>query len=108
MVETYFTPGPWTVGSNNPDGDDPYGPIPIRAKHYRIAKLGLDDAPVHDYNTMQRCNARLIAAAPDLYESLTDFMENPAFQTAVGGNPIAIGGMMARARAALAKARGEQ
>lgn len=64
-MEFKGTPGPWLVGQNNPDGDDPYGPIPIRAGHYSLAKLHLDDAPVHDFNVMQRCNAKLIAAAPD-------------------------------------------
>ena len=56
----------------------------------------------------KKANARLIAAAPELYEALRDFFENPDFVCTVGGNPIRVEAMMARARAALAKARGEQ
>lgn len=47
-------------------------------------------------------------AAPDLYEALSNLMENPLFQTAVGGNPNAVERMLDHARSALAKARGEQ
>jgi hypothetical protein len=41
-----------------------------------------------------------------LHEALADLLENPAYQTAIGGNPNAVDEMLARAFAALAKARG--
>lgn len=42
-----------------------------------------------------------------LREALRDFLENPAFQVGVGGNPIAVNEMLAKARAALSK-QGEE
>jgi hypothetical protein len=101
-LTTYFTPGPWTVGSNNPDGSDPYGPIPIKAKWHRIAKLGLDDAPVQDYNSEQWANARLIAAAPDLYEAC-----DLAFELMESLPHSVMPDQVELVRNALAKARGE-
>lgn len=61
-----FTPGPWEV--TGPD-DEPYGDISVGVKGRRICRLWQDDAPVHDYNSAQWANARLIAAAPALLES---------------------------------------
>jgi hypothetical protein len=52
-------------------------------------------------------NARLIAAAPELFEALADLMENPQFVVSVGGNPNMVATLLDRARAALAKARGD-
>lgn len=52
-------------------------------------------------------NARLIAAAPELLDSLNDFLNNPLFQVGVGGNPIAVDRMIDKARAAIAKATGK-
>lgn len=51
--------------------------------------------------------AHLIAAAPDMYEALSDLMENPVFLVSIGGNPNMVDALMDRARAALAKARGQ-
>ena len=48
--------------------DDPYGDITIKCEHATIARLMLDDAPVHDFNSRQRKFARLFAVAPDLLE----------------------------------------
>jgi hypothetical protein len=41
-----------------------------------------------------------------LHDALADLMENPAYQTAVGGNPTAVNAMVNRAYAALRRARG--
>jgi hypothetical protein len=49
-----------------------------------------------------RANARLVAAAPELLETLEEvrgFLETPSFQSAVGALP--------KIRSAIAKARGE-
>jgi hypothetical protein len=53
-------------------------------------------------------NINLIAAAPELYEALSDIMENPLFQTAIGGSPNMVERLMDSANAALRKARGQQ
>jgi hypothetical protein len=53
-------------------------------------------------------DASQVAAAPELYEALSDLLENPAYQTAIGGNPNAVDEMVNRAFAALRKARGER
>jgi hypothetical protein len=62
-----YTPGPWAV---YPCEDDPYGDIIVGKKGRNVCLLWLDDAPVEDYNDAQHANARLIAAAPEMYESL--------------------------------------
>lgn len=41
-----------------------------------------------------------------LLASLRDFLENPLFQVSVGGNPIAVDAMLARAREAIVRAEG--
>jgi|SRR6476620_12372489 len=98
-----FTQGPWIVDRENPciirDQDDTRIADCDNFQYTDDGEIQLPDCP-H--------NARLIAAAPDLYEALIDFIENPLFQVAVGGNPVVVDRMLDRARAALAKARGEQ
>lgn len=59
------------------------------------------------YDHQAIANARLIAAAPELAKALSDFLENPAFQVGVGGNPNAVDAMLSAARLALSKARGD-
>lgn len=56
---TQHTPEPWKV---SPQEDSPYEDIVLSAGTHKIAKLWLDDAPVHDYNAEQRANARRIVA----------------------------------------------
>lgn len=101
------TPGPWYI-----TGDLVGGPLRIReeSSDYVLAtsddgghvdpQFALDDAVIE-------ANANLIAAAPDLLAALSDLMENPAFQTAIGGNPNMVKSLMERAWSAIAKARGE-
>ena len=105
--ETTFTPGPWVC-------------IEVRTSCGRAFRIGkgemIEGGPsggciiYDDYGhgkNERESNARLIAAAPELYEVVVDFMENPNFRVAVGGNPNAVDELMARARSALAKVRGE-
>lgn len=47
----------------NVSGDEPYAGIKIMSGRKVIAKLWLDDAPVHDFNAEQSNNAAFIAAA---------------------------------------------
>lgn len=64
-----------------------------------------DNDPEADANVafiVRACNAHY-----ELTEALADIMENPLFQTAIGGNLNMVEALMARASVALAKARGE-
>jgi hypothetical protein len=103
------------------------GPIPAIAE-YLANMLGMQgDAPSNYVSmevnradvgamvlTLQRCSGKtphqLRKDAEDraalLKASLSDFMENPAFQVAIGGNPTAVDAMMARARHALTLSKG--
>ena len=67
---TGFTPGPWNTDES--DHDQPYQKIKVGQKHRRVCTVWQDDAPEHDYNREQYCNADLIAAAPDLHRIATE------------------------------------
>ena len=86
------TPGPWQT--DQAEHDAPYQDIRIHAGKGSICCVWIDDAPLHDYNAEQRANARLIAAAPELLEALKD----------MGARY----GLTDQARAAIAKAEGQQ
>lgn len=99
MSKTKFTPGPWTA-----EYDDKWRhwvvhahSMPVNSPLVRLSDF--DDEAKHD--------AALIAAAPDLYEALSDLFENEKFHTAIGGNPIMVDRLIQRVWAALKKARGE-
>lgn len=104
--ETRFTAGPWhhdpsrtnidTQGTRTAGGV--CGPKLVLATVWADGDITPDEA---------LANATLMTAAPDFYAVVVDFMENPNFRVAVGGNPNAVDELMARARNALAKARGE-
>ena len=97
--ETTFTPGPWVPHLNT--GSPPFVTRLNDNSGWicqTVTWCGLEEA---------KANALLIAAATELYAVVADFMENPNFRVAVGGNPNAVDELMARARNALAKARGE-
>jgi hypothetical protein len=77
--EVKWTPGPWEVDGSKVCYD-------------------LDGTKDNICNTVwQEANAHLIAAAPDLYEALAEIMD-----WVVNDHPASV-----KARAALAKARGE-
>jgi len=90
------TPGPWQT--DQAEHDAPYQDIRIHAGKGSICCVWIDDAPLHDYNAEQRANARLIAAAPELLEAL-----RWTARALHAEHPAAI-----KARAAIAKATGEQ
>lgn len=70
------TPGPWTT--DHKDHDAPHQDIKIKAgNHHTICTVWIDDAPVRDFNAMQEANARLIAAAPELLETLEYLARRP-------------------------------
>ena len=87
MITGKHTPGPWRTSAYDDSWD-----YCVRGEHGQIiAKLGENNP----------ANANLIAAAPDLLMSLREFVIIGA--TPRRGIPIYV-----RARAAIAKARGEQ
>jgi hypothetical protein len=102
MSEAKHTPGPWEV--IGPD-DQAYGDIIIRAGGRRIARLWQDDAPVPEFNSEQWANARIQAAAPDLYDALREIQRLCADIPLVERNPRFAEARRA-ALAALAKAEG--
>jgi len=101
---TTHTPGPWVVvygesgrprGINAPNDKDIKGAV---GHVVRWNGIGLPSSPT------AKANARLIAAAPDLYEALRLAM--PILERA---NALCTGGtaFIALARAAIAKAEGK-
>lgn len=96
------TPGPWTT--DKADHDAPYQDIKIKAgKHHTVCTVWIDDAPVHDFNSLQEANARLIAAAPDLLEALRKVVALWDHHASAHGDGI-IYPLHEAARAAIAKA----
>jgi hypothetical protein len=78
MTAPAFTPGPWELRG---------------LTVFEVGKTGISVAVATQHETNAKANARLIAAAPELYEALTE---------AVKTNP------QEEWIALLAKARGEQ
>jgi hypothetical protein len=80
MADTKFTPGPWEVSPIDPHlfpsvrlGPDlPYSDGSGVGEHYLTINEGQPPQVKHWSNQMETCiaNARLIAAAPELYETL--------------------------------------
>ena len=66
-----------------------------------IEKFCQESTPVINYAAELE---RLKSIRDDLVAALKDFIENPQFSVAVGGNPIRVEQMIAKARAAIAKA----
>lgn len=106
---TTFTPGPWHAG-------EPFESFPgaeLRfhisqaegapyTQHYSdVANLLAETIPGEKLD-IQRANANLIAAAPELFESLSELYE--ALDSAVDLTPD----LLHKARNAIAKARGSQ
>ena len=89
------TPGPWTMsrpmGTGHLEGREPWFRVSAdRTLHLQVAAC--PDGYVAGEN---EANARLIAAAPDLLEALTDLL---------GWQTLAPDDVVAAARAAIAKA----
>jgi hypothetical protein len=92
QTKAQHTPGPWTAGGSEmtlatwvkgPDGK-------------RICSMRECE---HDFH-----NAKLIAAAPDLYEALLAFIQIDSSPTIHGAMPVALRDFRYKALAALAKA----
>jgi hypothetical protein len=90
METKTFTPGPWKFYDDSNDG-----------KTHRIEIVAIGKTVARIYHSVPEedlPNALLISAAPDLYEALKEIIDTEW----IGGK-----GGFVKARAALAKARGE-
>jgi len=111
MKDTKFTPGPWSVCSDDPNVVVPY-PTPAPFRHFTASEF-------IDCNT--NANAHLISAAPDMYEVLdaveairaaiiNDEMSDLEFghlQSCLAKHARALLALTPQIKAARAKARGE-
>jgi hypothetical protein len=101
-LEKPWTPGPWPVDQSGDGKRYIIGKGLVEGPNgYEVAEVYADDAPYAE----TRANARLIAAAPDLYEALEAILQTVDAQYASGirWDPA----QRDAARKALAKANGE-
>lgn len=100
-MSTAFTPGPWRVANGiNDERRVGYLVVAARSKMHGGGPAIVTARPAYrsvEANGEAEANARLIAAAPDLYAALLDLLE---YQPCSRSHEIG--------RAAIAKARGEQ
>ena len=98
-MDTKFIPGPWSIGPVDDCQITHLGPDGGR---YEIADISGDYNQPELWPIME-ANARLISAAPDMYEALKKLVERIDFNGGIGeyqGGPAFV---MEKARAALAK-----
>ncbi|EJJ0354589.1 hypothetical protein NI395_001124 [Salmonella enterica] len=101
MEEFKGTPGPWVAVPNNYYIDiKPKGNNQCLASTQENEVLGIDRGK-------ERANAYLIAAAPELLESLQDFMAESAGNAKSCGHDFECICRFDKARAAIAKALGK-
>lgn len=113
-----WTPGPWEyVPSTEHHGPYVAGPFSgdicdcytMSNPHALSVLNGGDSQPIHFQGDSADANARLIAAAPELYEALQ--IASGLIDTPIGRRKLGLdanGEAVAAIRAALSKARGEQ
>ena len=92
MSQPKFTPGPWRYASRN------VNEIMTTFHGVQIGRSYIDVATENE-----KADAHLVAAAPELYEALDE-----VFAASCPEVPGSAGSPLEKARAALAKARGEQ
>ena len=99
------TPGPWHVTEGI---DRFYNGEWIRAGNMRTGDLVAvcNDFNQHNRDAEREANARLIAAAPDLLQALTDLLEATNYHAKVELTHK-LAGARERAQSAIAKATGE-
>jgi hypothetical protein len=100
-MNTSFTPGQWERPNSAP-----YsiwcGPTQISATRWTYDN-GAVSAECEQNEATAQANARLIAASPELYAALWEFLEIDANPSIHGAMPVALRGFRDKARAALAK-----
>lgn len=104
-METKFTPGPWSFSRSEQWGDTRFyvaqeEGAPYTPNYSDVATL-IAETVSGEIVHIQEANARLIAAAPELFEALQRASQSAGFQYMTHETRAAI-------EAALAKATGEQ
>ena len=89
-----FTPGPWHVSKGR-------RVVWVKAGHQNVAGVYMGSYPAR-YGETDLANARLIAAAPELLDALDRLLNWPRVFDGLRAEDVAF------ARAAIAKATGEQ
>lgn len=106
-MEPGFTPGPWRVGSHS---DTDIGIIAPNSEHGgQMVAMAVIDEDVAQDEDEHLANARLVAAAPDLYAALGAIESYLTSHLVIGKNGKAsteVANMLDAARAALARAKG--
>lgn len=94
-----FTPGPWKIGFPPPNGEQTIGTL----NGLMVAVVTTGATGIHTI-----ANARLIAAAPDLYDLLAECAEYMDYipESAAGGDDVARA-IVQRAKKILAKVEAE-
>lgn len=98
MSETKWTPGEWKLTF---DPEFAY----VRADHHGQVSKSYRGGPNPEFNAANEANARLIAAAPELYAALDELFREAMKAMTTGNSNLAVA--HERARSALSKARGE-
>lgn len=103
-----FTPGPWEVrrATHPTDGEFDYA-IGATIDGKRVCIAEVFGRVAIDIRPPAEATARLIAAAPDLYEALTEFLKTGWEPNTLTGGPKRMAAE-AKAQAALRKVIGEQ
>lgn len=94
------TPGPWTIV--NP-ATETWGTYNIQEAYEHISGLTQEGGVSEEQEAVDSANIRLIAAAPELLEALEFIVTRQA-----GDLPTYMNPALEKARAAIAKARGEE
>lgn len=104
-----FTPGPWEALKGASPTDDMRCAVVAVRDDYRYLVATIENGAPGDICDTEFANARLIAAAPELYEALADCMKRlRACATNAGNADFAVDALCEQFEAPLRKARGEQ
>lgn len=115
MTQTKFTPGPWQYRPHElddwgtvrgPNGSDGYSAFICQAKDMRYMEDDYLNKCRSSKTDPWEANARLIAAAPELYEAL-EMVRDADEDCKADGFPTMPATARAKIDRALAKARGE-
>lgn len=114
MSDTKFTPGPWSFSRWEQFGDTRFyvaqaDGAPYTPNYSDVATL-IAETVSGERVAVQEANARLIAAAPELFEALRDMLGGWKYIRSAHGDLYGVGWDRAqeKAVAAIAKATGEQ